>query len=119
MKKEKIMKRKIRGKNKRNFFLWSKVFLGMVCILGVLLISLIVVQFIDVNSLFEKDSVEKIKIVDECSPLEQYGLIHQIRDEADCSNNCVSACMTRDMEKVDVEFTKSNSSCHKCVCYCK
>lgn len=121
MKKGKIIKKKLQRKNKKNSFLWSKLFLGVVFVLVLLLACLFFVQFVNFDKInfFEKHVEKRVVIVDECSPLQQYGLIHQIRDEADCSNNCVSACMVRGLEKVRIEFEAFNNTCNNCICYCK
>jgi hypothetical protein len=105
--------------NNKKKFLYSKVFLAISIVLLLSLVVLSFVQFVNVGKLFEKKVEQKYNLVDQCAPLKGYGFIHQIKTEGDCSNKCVSECISRGLEKTTVEFSLSTDSCNTCTCYCK
>jgi hypothetical protein len=111
-----MQKKKIRKVNRRP---QSRIFIGSIVLLSLLLIALLFIEF-DLKNFFEKLSKkpELFVIQDKCSLIFK-NIIHQIRDKEECSNLCRNECSIRDKKIHSSEFIESNSSCHTCNCYCR
>lgn len=59
-----------------------------------------------------------IEIVDECSFI-MGNLVHQIRDEDDCSIRCYNECVLIESDIKSSEFISGDPGCNTCNCYCK
>lgn len=115
----KKIKRKLRGKEKKKyrfytnlFFVFGVVFLGT--LIGVILFNYADFSFIEKH--FSEEV--SIHINDECSFI-MGNLIHQIRDETDCSLQCKNRCDLINKEQTRSEFALSLDGCNSCECYCK
>ena len=117
-KKKKIVKKR-KHKIKKKHFMYSKVFLGLMVAFVLLVVVLSFVEFVnfsDVLSVFDKPTV--VEIPDECS-LIMGNLVHQIRDEDDCSIRCYNECILEEKERKSSEFIYNEGGCHECFCSCK
>lgn len=104
---------KKKGKKKKN----SKLILVFLLIALILLVVALIFSF-KIWKLFEKQKIQKVEIIDECS-LFMENLLHQIRDVPDCENACRSECYILEKGFYEVEFQESLGGCNTCVCYCK
>jgi hypothetical protein len=100
--------------------LYSKYFFFVTLILLILLIVLVFVEFVSfsfVGKIFSKPHL--IEIQDECS-LIMGNLVHQIRDENDCSLRCHNECYLDESNYIEsIFFQEEGNACHSCDCYCK
>lgn len=98
---------------KSNLFFWIIIFLGITTLV------LSVVEFIDIDDFVKSGEQIVIEIKDECSFMKGVGLVHQIRDEADCSINCNNRCVMEGVSREKIEFVGTQDDCNTCKCYCK
>lgn len=111
--KKKKQDKKINKKSKKK----SKFLFLIIVILILVLLVLLFFEFKILEELKKKE-VQHIEIIDGCSLL-MGTILHQIRDEADCENACISECYIVKKEFYDSNFTENSESCNGCDCYCK
>jgi hypothetical protein len=109
------MKKKVSKRRKGKKF--SKTIFA---ILMLFIIAILVLSFLEFNAadIFKKKEVVYINIVDGCS-LVMNVVLHQIRDDSDCSNSCLAKCYIIEKEYYESKFTENPEGCHECECYCK
>ena len=97
----------------------SSIFFWIIIFLGISILALSVIEFVDFDGLKKSNEQVVIEIKDECSYMTGIGLVHQIRDEADCSINCVNRCVMEKTKRDKIEFVEMQNDCNTCKCYCK
>ncbi len=107
-------KRRTKSNSKKR----SKLFLGLIIVLAVLLVFFLFVQW-DLDFKLVKE-VQSFDIVDTCgvSPLGNE-ILHEIPDDASCKIRCDNLCGVRDLEYFEHDFITENLTCYRCNCSCK
>ncbi|MDA3836627.1 MAG: hypothetical protein PF542_03315 [Nanoarchaeota archaeon] len=116
---KKIKNKKVQRKNKSKHIFYSKYLLWAAVVFALILIILTFVEFVSfdfISKSFEKP--HSVDVRDECS-LIMGNLVHQIRDDNDCSLRCKNTCGMEDTEYVNSSFIAAEADCHTCNCYCK
>ncbi len=108
------MKKKRRKKQKKKF---SKLIFTLI-LLGIIVVIVLIFLELDIQEKLKEKEVVHINIEDGCSIILE-NLVHQIRDELDCANACVSECYILNKDFYESNFTYNNQGCHACECYCK
>jgi len=96
----------------------TKIFLIAIIILSLALVSLLLVQLqknLHIENIFKEPELFVIR--DECSLIFN-NIIHEIKNEGECTIICKNECEMRDKIFHDSEFVKKEDSCHICNCYC-
>lgn len=89
-------------------------------LLFILIITLIILLIINFKAwgYFSKKEIVMIDIPDECSWMVGT-ILHNIKDDAGCENSCRAQCYILEKNYYDSDFTRNETSCNECKCYCK
>lgn len=114
-------KKKIKGKAQKSSqkFLYSKLFLVLLAVSFFAFLTMVFIEFVDfgfVSEMFEEP--QEVEVLDGCS-LIMGNLVHQIRDETDCSLNCANRCEVGGDSYYNSSFEASSGGCHACSCFCE